>query len=105
MFDKFRKGHKTHASLPSTWREVAHQIVDYGTWDDSFKNAFHQPRSVIITGRPGLGKSTYLLWAISSALSGKGAKKQNGAVETWFSQAIFLDRTQPGLWPELLSLD
>jgi len=105
MFDKFRKGHKRHASLPSTWRELAHQIVDYGKWDDSFKNAFHQPRSVIITGRPGLGKSTYLLWAISSALSGKAAKKHNGAVETWFSQAIFLDRTQPGLWPELLSAD
>jgi hypothetical protein len=100
-----KKTRERSSDVPATWQEVCKHIVNYGEWDGSFKDTFRERRSVVIRGRPGLGKSTYLLWAISSVLSDKDRKEHNGAIKAWFSQAVFLDRTQPGLWPELIAKD
>jgi tetratricopeptide (TPR) repeat protein len=97
VFRKIRTKRTTSpVRLPSNWSDISSQIVDYGAWHPSFAEALERPRSLVITGPPGLGKSTYLLWAIYSTL--------NGTTNGWFKRVIFLDRFHCERWPTATQL-
>jgi len=76
---------------PPRWADVAPRIVDYAGWHQDFESVLGNPCSLVVAGPPGLGKSTYILWAIASSL--------NKSINSWFTRAIFLDRTRFNDWP------
>src|SRR2546426_141451 len=72
------------------WRHLKRYIADYSAWDNAFTNIFELHQSQVITGPPGVGKTTFLLWAIGSALE---QQKHWG-----FKRVVFLDRTSSDDW-------
>jgi tetratricopeptide (TPR) repeat protein len=68
---------------PGTWSSITKHVVDFDRFGSAeFANILlARTSSLAITGPPGIGKSTLLLWAIANSLERRSS---------WFKKVIFL---------------